>query len=139
MLQQVDSKDGITLIGEPLQLLDRADVDGPLIEAPSLIRVAGAGNNHYVYILFYSSNSWQTSYYDIAYATSTTGIKGPYTRAAIPLLSTGDGGGKLYAPGAIDVLANSMKVVFHADLGSNWMVRQMWTGRIAAHGTTVSI
>lgn len=139
MLQQVDSKDGVTLIGEPLQLLDRDDTDGPLIEGPSLMRVAGSGKTEEVYILFYSSNSYTTSHYDVAYAASTTGIKGPYTRAATPLLSTGDDGGKLYGPGAIDVLEGSMKVVFNADLDSNWMVRQMWTGQVAVNGTTVRI
>ena len=139
MLQQVDSKDGTTLIGEPLQLLDRDDADGPLIEGPNLMRVADAGSIGEVYILFYSSNSYMSSQYDIAYAASTTGIKGPHTRATAPLLSTGDAGGKLYGPRSIDVLAGSTKVVFHSGLNRSWMVRQKWTGQVAVNGTTVSI
>lgn len=136
MLQKVDTKDGTTLLGEPSDLLDREVIDGPLIEGPSLVHVGQTGET---YILFYSSNSYTTRHYDIAYAASTTGIKGPYIRAETPLLSTGDDKGKLYGPGSIDVLANSTKVVFQADLGTDWTVRQMWTGQIAVHGTTVSI
>lgn len=36
MLQQVSMSDGVTLIGDPVELLDREEADGMLVEAPNL-------------------------------------------------------------------------------------------------------
>lgn len=36
MLQQVSMLDGITKIGDPVELLDREETDGMLVEAPSI-------------------------------------------------------------------------------------------------------
>ena len=47
MLQEV-GPDGVTPIGNPVQILDRDDSDGPLVEAPDIIRTAEG-----VYILFF--------------------------------------------------------------------------------------
>lgn len=70
MLQEVES-DGVTPVGSAIELIDSGDADGPLIEAPSLIRSSGGE-----YILFFSSNCYTTTLYDVsyAYASSVTGM-----------------------------------------------------------------
>jgi beta-xylosidase len=78
------------MIGKPITILDRGTADGPLIEAPNLVYENG------VYILFFSSNCYSTTLYDISYATSTT-LKGPYKKSTAPLLVTGNF--SLTAPG----------------------------------------
>lgn len=98
MLQEVDSSDGITLIGLPVKILDRDALDGPLIEAPAMYLSAEG-----IYFLFFSSNCFTTPLYHTAYATATN-IKGPYQRASRPLLSTGDGTLGLVGPGGLDIL-----------------------------------
>lgn len=40
MLQKLESN-GVTITGSPVQILDRGQYDGPLIEAPSLILHSG--------------------------------------------------------------------------------------------------
>ncbi len=133
MLQQVSPKDGITLIGNPTQILDRGPYDGPLIEAPSLVKSDG------VYFLFFSSNCYNGPYYDTSYATATD-IAGPYTKASGPLLVTGGDGGRLNSPGGTTVSKDGTKILFHADLNpGDSSTRQMWTGVIKISGTTVTI
>lgn len=139
MLQQVNETDGISLVGKPQQLLDRTKADGPLIEAPCLIRTEGTSGNSSVYVLFFSSNLFTTSHYNVAYATSTTGLKGPYIRNPTPLLATGDDEGRLYGPGGLDVGGGGEKVVFHSGYSGTSITRQLWTGQIAVNGTTVII
>lgn len=92
MLQKMDS-DAITPVDSPVKILDRGEADGPLIEAPSLILRDGT------YILFFSSNCYNTILYDISYATAAN-ISGPYTKAAKPFKMTGDD--NLTAPGGLD-------------------------------------
>lgn len=96
LMLQAMSADGVTPDPShpPFQILDRVDDDGPLIEAPALVKVAG------VYYLFYSSGCTRSPDYNIKYATASN-LYGPYTRAAKPLLSTGDYG--LQAPGSVTV------------------------------------
>ena len=108
MLQQVSADDGYTPIGDKTQLLDRGEADGPLIEAPSLVRARDG-----TYVLFFSSNCYNTEFYDTSYATSAL-LKGPYTKASQPLLTTGLRG--LQSPGGADVLDDGSRIVFHADL-----------------------
>ncbi|MCJ1405594.1 hypothetical protein MMC11_008822 [Xylographa trunciseda] len=134
MLQQVSNDDGFTLIGGPTQLLDRTKADGPLIEAPSLMRSTSGKSP--VYVLFFSSNVFTTFHYDVSYATSTTGVKGPYIRSTQPLLRTGDDSGRLFGPGGLDVGVGGQKVVFHSGYDGGSIVRQLWTGQIAVNGTT---
>ena len=90
MLQQVQL-DGYTKIGNPTQILDRGQYDGPLIEAPNLIKASDG-----TYVLFFSSNCYSTPLYDVSYATSRS-LSGPYTKSSSPLLVTGNFG--LTAPG----------------------------------------
>jgi len=96
IMLQAMAADGVTpdSAHAPFQLLDRTDADGPLIEAPSLVKVAG------IYYLFYSSGCTRNNDYNVKYATATS-LYGPYTRAAKPLLSTGNFG--LTAPGSVTV------------------------------------
>lgn len=74
MLQELED-DGFTPIGDPVQLLDRIDEDGPLVEAPNLIYT---DQGQYRYVLFYSSHCWNTPQYSIRYAVSATNVSGPY-------------------------------------------------------------
>lgn len=155
MLQEV-AHDGVTLIGSPVQILDRDDLDGPLIEAPSLHRSAEG-----IYFLFYSSNCFTTPKYDVSYATATN-IHGPYTRSNRPLLITSDAG--LVGPGGLDIIKGGNMVVFHghmtiqndpaelkqaqsisASTGTPVanvqlpLIRGMWSGTATFSGTTVSL
>jgi hypothetical protein len=72
MLQEVEA-DGVTPIGKPVQILDRDDSDGPLVEALDIVRTAEG-----VYILFHSSHCFTSPQYDVRYATATN-VMGPYT------------------------------------------------------------
>jgi beta-xylosidase len=111
MLQGLNS-DAVTPNGDPTQLLDRDDADGPLIEAPSLVNVDG------MYYLSFSSNMYDTDKYDVSYATASA-LTGPYTKAQYPdapLLVSGDASnvGDLSGPGGSDFLRDGSKIVFHA-------------------------
>ena len=111
MLQEV-AADGVTKVGDPVQILDRDDSDGPLIEAPSLHR-----SDEGIYFLFFSSNCFTTPRYDTSYATATS-IDGPYTKAGRPLLITGDGP-DLVGPGGLDIITDGAMVVFHGHMTVN--------------------
>lgn len=131
MMQPMEA-DGVTPRGSPTQILDRGDADGPLVEAPSLVR-----SREGVYVLFFSSNCFDGPYYDTSYATASS-VMGPYTKSARPLLVPGSGN-NLYSPGGTDVLADGSKIVFHADQGTTANTRQMYVGEISISGTTVTI
>ncbi|KAF8303312.1 Arabinanase/levansucrase/invertase [Clavulina sp. PMI_390] len=140
MLQEVDPSNGWSRIGDAVQVLDRSDADGPLIEAPSLTRVADSSAvGGYLYILFFSSNCYSGGLYDTSYATSVNGVWGPYTKSSAPLLVTGTYG--LYSPGGLDVAPNGGPVIFHADEATSADVRVARTGQISINvsGKTVSI
>ncbi|KAL3421215.1 glycosyl hydrolase family 43 protein [Phlyctema vagabunda] len=126
MLQPLAS-DGTTRVGDPVQVLDRGDADGPLIEAPSLVRTAAG-----LYILFFSSNCYATTLYDVSYATADS-VTGPYTKSAAPLLVTGDYG--LEAPGGASVLRDASAIVFHANCPAG---RCMFERPITITGRVVS-
>ena len=109
MLQELKA-DGITPVGQPVQILDRTDDDGPLVEAPNLIKTSDG-----LFILFFSSHCFNTPDYDVKYATSDS-IRGPYLRASQPLVQTGDYG--LTAPGGATSIEDGGKMVFHANCPS---------------------
>ncbi|KAG6845579.1 hypothetical protein H0H87_007258 [Tephrocybe sp. NHM501043] len=133
MLQKV-AANGYTKIGAEVQILDRDDGDGPLIEAPSLIHVKG------VWFLFFSSGCYAETTYDLSYAYATS-VAGPYTKARgpiAPLLVTGKDG--LKAPGSACVAKDGSKILFHAWLGDSINGgRGMWTGVPSISGTTVTL
>lgn len=87
-------------------MLDRSDADGPLIEAPNLIYANGT------YVLFFSSNCYSTTLYDVSYATASS-VTGPYTKSTSPLLVTGDY--DLTAPGGATSIVGGGEMVFHAN------------------------
>ena len=138
MLQQVSPTDGTTFIGDPIQLLDRTDADGPLIEAPAMARYQGNDTSKPpIYVLFYSSNDFTTPKYDVSYATASS-VKGPFVRSGIPLLKTGDAENRLVGPGGLDCGVDSTKVVFHSIKPpvpkSGPVTRTMWTGTLNVVG-----
>ncbi|KAK2757720.1 hypothetical protein FQN54_004689 [Arachnomyces sp. PD_36] len=111
MLQLLGS-DGVTPDGDPVQLLDRDEVDGPLIEAPSLMK---SGDTYY---LTFSSNMYDSLSYDVSYATSSS-ITGPFEKAQAPdapLIVSGDESdvGTLGGPGGADFLQDGSRISFHA-------------------------
>ena len=107
MLQELSPSDGTTPLGPAIQILDRSDADGPLIEAPNLIKVDD------VYFLFFSSNCFSTPQYDISYAYADV-IEGPWTKADVPLLVTGSLF-NLTAPGGATATGDGGHLAFHAD------------------------
>ena len=121
----------MTRVGDPIQVLDRDLADGPLIEAPSMIK-SGEGT----YVLFYSSDSYATSLYDVRYATS----KGPtsgFAKSGTPLLETGAYG--LTRPGGASVSADGEHMVFHGYRTQNDVsgTRMMYTAKISVSGKAV--
>ena len=131
MLQEVRREDGTTLVGEPVQVLDRDEGDGPLVEAPDLWYDAEAQS----YVLFFSNHCWSEAGYSVNYAVSDRGIAGGYVKLN-GTAGTGQGvGGKtgeralirtmgqdgfnLTAPGGAaswyDEETGERGIVFHAD------------------------
>ncbi|KAF7307604.1 Arabinan endo-1,5-alpha-L-arabinosidase [Mycena indigotica] len=133
MLQKV-AANGYTPIGSPVQILDRDDGDGPLVEAPSLVHVGST------FFLFFSSGCYSDTSYDLSYATASV-VTGPYTKARAPnapLLVTGTDG--LRAPGSACVTRDGSKIAFHAFIGSDIGTgRAMWTGVPTFNGNIVTV
>ncbi len=89
-------------------ILHRTAGDGPLVEAPSLVKVGPT------YFLFFSSGCTRSPTYNVRYATSSS-ITGPYVRPAHSLLLKSTDYG-LLAPGSVSVrFANNTA---HAEDGS---------------------
>lgn len=101
VIQEVQA-DGTTKIGEPTTILTNSVYDGPLVEAPYMIRNADG-----VYVLFFSSWCYTTDKYSVstAYSNSPTG---PFEKAKLPLFVTGTQG--LIGPGGGSI----------ADDGTSW-------------------
>ena len=116
---------GTSFLAKATTILDRdPKYDGPLIEAPSLGYDKGEG----VYLLFFSSNCYNTEFYDVSYAVAKD-VLGPYEKAKVPLLVSGGKGGRMKSPGGAEVSADATRVVFHSNRekgGSR--VREMWVG-----------
>jgi hypothetical protein len=110
-LQRVDAADGVTLIGEATTILDRdPELDGPLVEAPSLVRAGPGGGG---FVLFYSSHCFNSPDYDVKYATAER-IQGPYTRKG-QLIGKEAGDFGLEAPGGATGVMGGLGMVFHAN------------------------
>lgn len=106
MLQRV-APDGTTVAGgAAVRIFDREKQDGPLVEAPSLMRAADG-----MYVLFFSSSCFSSAGYNVDYAVADS-VAGPYVRAARPLIVSGMGG--LMAPGGATVAVDGRHLVFHA-------------------------
>jgi len=126
LLLQRMSADGLTPLGAAVYLLDRStdEGDGPLIEAPSLVKVGG------VYVLFYSTGCTRNADYDVRVATAAS-VEGPYVRRGV-LLRTGDWGG-LFAPGSVTVRTSE---AYRAGTGLGAGARS--TGDVASEMTGVT-
>ncbi|ROW11634.1 hypothetical protein VPNG_05601 [Cytospora leucostoma] len=122
MLQEV-ARDGTTRIGSAVQLLDRIDEDGPLVEAPNLIR-AGDGS----YVLFFSSHCFTSPAYDVKYATSNS-ITGPYVRPSGSLFRTGYY--SLTSPGGATSIQQGGLMVLHGNCPAG---RCMYMAKFAVTG-----
>ncbi len=114
------------IVPTPIMLQEVSPADGPLVEAPALVKVNG------MYTLFFSSGCY-TGAYDTSYATSVNGITNGgqhYVKSREPLLITGTYG--LQSPGGLSInRKNPSEVIFHADDGANnWGMRQMYTGHV---------
>jgi len=120
--------DGVTPNGDPVEILDRSDADGPLIEAPNVILVNG------VYFLFFSSNCYSTTLYDVSYATATN-VLGPYTKSSAPLMVTNNPYA-ITSPGGATATVDGTKLVFHANCGAG---RCLYETGITISGTTATI
>ncbi|KAJ4287910.1 hypothetical protein N0V88_007530 [Collariella sp. IMI 366227] len=72
MLQRVDEKDGVTMLGKAVKVVDRdPEVDGPLVEAPSLVRLREVPQGvKWRYVLFFSSHCYNEEEYDVRYAVA---------------------------------------------------------------------
>jgi beta-xylosidase len=126
LIQEVMS-DGVSKIGEAYKLITNdSPEDGPLVEGPSMIH---SGDTYY---LFYSSNCFTTTNYDVAYATSSSPTSG-FTKQGI-LFKTDYRG--LRDPGGADAAFDNSHFVFAAQLGDGR--RGLYTARIMLHGDSVS-
>lgn len=106
-LQEVSTEDGVTPIGEPVDIMHRTPAeDGPLVEAPNLVHTDNGK-----YLLFFSSHMYSDDAYDVKYAVADN-VEGPYVRGPSPFLKTpalglkGPGGGTSAEEGGF--------LVFHA-------------------------
>ncbi|KAM0716022.1 hypothetical protein Q7P37_008536 [Cladosporium fusiforme] len=133
MLQKL-RPDMLTPDGPAIQILDRTDADGPLVEAPELVR-----SHEGVYFLFYSSGCTRAPTYDLKYATADN-ITGPYKRAERELLRTGDW--DLEAPGSPGLFPDGKgkwNLAFHARVkGEQGKVRAMFSGKVELEGNIAS-
>ncbi|SEH01197.1 Carbohydrate binding module (family 35) [Nonomuraea solani] len=111
-LQQV-AADGVTFVGGRTELIrnDRPEEAG-VIEAPVLVKRASQ------YVLFYSGGSYTGNSYFTGYAVSPS-LKGPYTKAYRPLMTTATFDGAVQGPGGTDVLGN--RAFFHG-----WVNNARW-------------
>ncbi|KAK1972811.1 glycosyl hydrolase family 43 protein [Colletotrichum sublineola] len=130
MMQEVGA-DGYTKVGDPVQVLGRTDADGPLVEAPNLVRTSDG-----LYILFFSSFCFNSDKYNVNYATSKS-LKGPYQRAPRMLLQTGDF--NLTAPGGATSVVGGGQMVFHGDCGGVGLTRCMYQTFYSITGRDVII
>lgn len=101
---QAVASDGITLLGQPIMILNNTSEDFGSVEAPSIYKTP----NH-KYVLTYSKGNTVTSMYTVSYAVASSLI-GPYNRMG-DLLKTGDY--NLNGPGGADLNFNGERMLFH--------------------------
>lgn len=107
------SADGLTLEGEPAQLIrnDKA-WEGALVEAPTLWKHEGK------YYLFYSANSYANQTYAVGYAVADT-VLGPYAKPTTgALLKTDMRTYAAFGPGGQDIVLDKD--------GETWMLYHSW-------------
>lgn len=135
VLQALNSDAVTPTSSSPVELFRNDPADSGVTEAPNLIKVDGT------YFCFFSSANYCSTSYDVSYAYASS-IAGPYTKAAQPLLLTGDYG--LQGPGGLGVgPSDNTHVALHgwasADTVCEGPGRYMFVGEIEVSGTTVTI
>ena len=109
---QTLAQDGLSFLTDPLQVLEVDQRwEGAIIEGPSLWKRDGR------YYLFYSANDYKSPRYAIGVAVADE-IRGPYTKAAGPLLETQLKAG-IVGPGGQDVVVGPN--------GDTWLAFHDWT------------
>ncbi len=111
-LQRV-SADGLTLEGEPTQLIKQDQPwEGNLVEAPTLWK------HNTKYYLFYSANNYAGARYVTGYAVADA-IAGPYTKPNDgPFMETDFQNGGAIGPGGQDIVVD--------DDGETWIMYHSW-------------
>ncbi|RDW81597.1 glycoside hydrolase family 43 protein [Aspergillus mulundensis] len=133
VLQEV-ADNGYSKVGDAVTLIDRDESDGPLVEAPSIVKADG------FYYLLYSSHMFNSPDYDSKYATAPS-VAGPWTRRG-RVVAPGDSSdvGPLSGPGGADVSADGTKFVFHANINNQDPSggRAMYATRVSLEGGNVT-
>lgn len=105
------SPDGTAVVGETTRLLKQDQPwEGNLVEAPTLVKHDDG------YVLFYSANDYDGDSYATGFATAPS-LRGPYTKADGPLLTTERADGRYLGPGGQDVVPTpegGETIVFHS-------------------------
>jgi arabinan endo-1,5-alpha-L-arabinosidase len=106
------SADGLTLEGEPTQLI-KNDLawEGNLVEGPTLWKQNGK------YYLFYSANAYNNDRYAVGYAVADS-ILGPYVKNPKPFMATDMKNGGAFGPGGQDIVEDKD--------GELWMAYHSW-------------
>ncbi|WP_229076801.1 family 43 glycosylhydrolase [Actinoplanes sp. DH11] len=129
-LQQV-SADGLRRTGAETQLIKQSKpFEGILVEAPTLWKRGST------YVLFYSANFFGNGSYISSYATSTR-LRGPYTKAASPLMTTDAFAGTVRGPGGQDIVTGpdgKDRIVFHG-WNADFTYRAMYSQRLDWQGS----
>lgn len=103
--------DGISLLGQPTQLLQRdRPWEAPLVEGPSMLKIDDR------YLLFYSANWWESANYGVGWAECSTPV-GPCTKKTAngPFVASV---GAVAGPGGQEF--------FTDETGKWWMVYHAW-------------
>jgi arabinan endo-1,5-alpha-L-arabinosidase len=121
-IQEV-SADGLSRIGTETRLLKQdKPFEGGLVEAPVLWKHGST------YVLFYSANNFAGDRYATGYARSAS-LLGPYTKAAVPLMTTDAFAGTVRGPGGQDIVIGPDgrdRIVFHG-WNSSYGYRAMYS------------
>ncbi|MEU4690056.1 family 43 glycosylhydrolase [Actinoplanes sp. NPDC023714] len=129
-LQQV-SADGLRRIGAEIQLIKQnKPFEGTLVEAPTLVKRAGT------YVLFYSANFFGNGSYVSSYATAPS-LRGPYTKAPAPLMTTDAFAGAVRGPGGQDVVTGPDgrdRILFHG-WNADFTYRAVYSQRLHWQGS----
>ena len=129
MWAQELTEDGLTLVGEPVDLGIANDNawEAHVIEAPTVVLRDGT------YYLFYSANDYANDRYAAGYATANS-VLGPYTDAdENPILTTpDDAANRAFGPGGQSIVTGrdgDTWILYHAwdDL---FRARSMWLDRV---------
>ncbi|MCA2211313.1 family 43 glycosylhydrolase [Jidongwangia harbinensis] len=128
-LQQVTAN-GLRRTGTETALIKQdKPFEGILVEAPTLWKHNGR------YVLFYSANFFGNGSYLSSYATATR-LRGPYTKAPAPLMTTDAFAGSVRGPGGQDIVTGpdgQDRIIFHG-WNPGFSYRAMYSQRLDWQG-----